>query len=540
MDDTKYVISMASGLALGMAPDRSRPSPAVASAHREVEVKMRVSSDFDVTAYLHELPGTTLVGPSSTLMSAAYYDTEELTLLRWGITVRRRKGGSDAGWHMKLPVADSQEGARQELHLPLNAGAPGAVPNKFIAMIAPLLRNIEIEYLADVNTTRTTYTLVDKHGNSLVEVADDQVSVEQNKSDINTFHEIEVEVLHDSKRAMNLLREVQKRILDSGATPMKLSKLASAMGPVASEPPDVPDLGPLAKDCLGVEFIRHVISEHTRQFLLADVGVRRGEPDSIHQMRVATRRLRSTLSSFKELTDVEHTQHLRKELAWIARELGEARDLEVLLDRLTRQASVLSDPTDADVAASFIKTELQQRLDVAQSSALVALRGPRHYDLVEDLIAASSQPPVTPAAFQPAKPLLTSMAQRTWVKLAKDVRELSLTCPDAEWHAVRIRAKRARYTAEAAATTTGKAVRTYARNLATITDILGDLHDAHVAEIFLRELAQAPNVSGRQGLALGRLIDLQNRRNHIEHRRFIKAWPATRSAARRAGMRQSG
>ncbi len=534
---------MAFGLVLGMSPDRAGPSPAGASAHREVEVKMRVSNDFDVTAYLHDLPGTTLVGPSTAHMSAAYYDTEELTLLRWGITVRRREGGSDAGWHMKLPVADGQEEAREELHLPLNAGAPGAVPDEFIAMIAPLLRNKEIKYLADVNTTRMTYTLVDKHGDSLVEVADDQVSVEQNKSEFNAFHEIEVEILHDSKRAMNLLREVQKRILDSGASPMKLSKLASAMGPVASEPPDVPDLGPLAKDCLAVEFIQHVISEHTRHFLLADVGVRRGEPDSIHQMRVAARRLRSSLSSFKGLVDVERTQHLRRELAWIARELGEVRDLEVLLDRLTRQASGLSDPTDADIAANFIGSGLQQRLGVAQSSALMALRGPLHYDLVEDLIAASSQPPVTEAAFHPAKPLLTSMAQRTWVKLAKDVRELSLTSLDSEWHAVRIRAKRARYAAESAATITGKAMRTYARDLATITDILGDLHDAHVAEIFLRELAQSPNVSGRQGLALGRLIDLQNRRNHIERRRFTKAWPATRSAARRAHkavMRQSG
>ena len=511
--------------------------------HREVEVKMRVKSDFDCTPYLHDLPGTTLVGPHTVQLSATYYDTAELTLLRWGITLRRREGGTDSGWHLKLPVTDDQDGAREELHLPLTEGAPGEVPPEFIAMIAPLLRNKNIEYLADLNTTRTTYTVVDKHAESLVEVADDHVIVEVNTSEINAFHEIEVEILHDSQRSRKVLREIQKRILDNGAIPMNLSKLASAMGPAASEPPDVPDLGPLSKDCLAVDFIAHVIAEHTRHLLMADVGVRRGVPDSIHQMRVAARRLRSTLSSFKGLVDVEHTQGLRAELSWIAHELGEVRDLEVLLARLTTQADELSDPTDADVAASVIQSELQQQLEVAETNALLALRGDRYFDLIENLITASSQPPVTQAAFEPAKELLASMAERTWKKLAKGARALSLKSPDTQWHAVRIQAKRARYTADAAATISGKAMHTYARKLATITDILGDLHDAHVAELFLRELAQSPNVSGRQGLALGRLLDLQIQHNHIERHRFTKAWPSTRAAAHsvhNAGLGKSG
>ena len=534
MDQGKYVFSMVRGLLLDMSTGRSEPDSIGTSTHREVEVKMRVASDFDVTAYLHDLPGTTLIGPHTAQLSATYYDTAELTLLRWGITLRRREGGTDAGWHLKLPVADNQDGAREELYLPLTKGAPGEVPEEFILMIAPLLRQKNIEYLADINTTRVKYTLMDKHGNSLVEVADDHVSVEHNKSSINTFHEIEVEILHDSKRAMKLLRKVQKRILDSGATPMYLSKLASAMGPVASEPPDVPYLGPLSRDCLAVDFIAYVIAEHTRHLLLADVGVRRGVPDSIHQMRVAARRLRSTLSSFKGLVDVERNQRLRTELSWIAHELGEVRDLEVLLERLTRQAAELSDPIDADLAASVIRSDLQQRLDTAQSSALAALRSPRHYDLVEDLIATNSQPPVTEAAYKPARQLLTSMAQRTWGKLSKGVRALSLDSPDTQWHAARIQAKRARYTADAAAMISGKAMRTYAQKLATITDILGDLHDAHVAELFLRQLSQTPNVSGAQGLALGRLLDLQIQHNHIERRKFTKAWPPTRTAAHNA------
>ncbi len=508
-----------------------------ASAHFEVEVKMRVTSDFDVTAFLHDLNGTTLVGPSTVHMSAAYHDTRELTLLRWGITMRRREGGTDAGWHMKLPVTNGLEGARDELHLPLASVAEGDVPAEFVAIIAPLLRNKKIEHLADVNTTRTTYTMIDEHGNSLVEIADDHVSVEQDKKEINAFHEIEVEILHDTTSAMNILLVIQRRILDAGATPISLSKVASALGPLASAPPDVPDLGVLDKDCLAVDLIRQVIAEHTRHLLLADVDIRRGLPDSIHQMRVAARRLRSTLSSFKGLMDADQTKRLREELAWIARELGAVRDLEVLLDRLTRQAAELADPTDADVATSVIRSELERRLNAAQSSALVALHSARHSDLIENLIAAASDPPVTDAVFEPAGELLTSMVERTWRKFAKDVRGLSFDSPSTQWHQARIRTKRARYTADSAATISGKAMRTYAQNLATITNILGDLHDAHVAELFLRELAESPHVSGREVLGLGRLLDLQHQYDLTERHKFKKAWPAARKAARDVGMR---
>jgi len=511
-----------------------------ASAHREIEVKMRVSQDFDVAPYLIDLPGVTVTGPSTVAMSAAYHDTRELTLLRWGITLRRREGGADAGWHLKLPVADGIEGARDELHLPLGSSANGHIPAEFSAVVAPLLRNRDVEHLADVKTTRTTYTLIDEAGNSLVEVADDHVSVERgfglDKQVINSFHEIEAEILHDTKSAMDLLRTFQARVIKAGAAPSSLSKVASALGPLASSPPDVPDMGALAKDCLAVDLIRQVIAEHTRHLLISDVGIRRGLPDSVHQMRVAARRLRSTLQSFRGLLDPAQSTRLREELGWIARELGAVRDLEVLRERLVEQAVQLPDAADAEVASNVVRTELERRLKAAQSSALAALRSDRHSDLIEDLIAAASEPPVTDAAFVPARGVVTPMAARTWAKLAKDVRDLSYTSPSPEWHQVRIRAKRARYTADSATALSGKYMQVHAQRLAEVTDILGDLHDAHVAELFLRELAEAPNTSGREGLALGRLLDVQHHVDQVQRRKFAKVWPGARKAARDAGL----
>ncbi len=506
--------------------------------HREIEVKMRVPRAFDVTPHLQDLPGCTVSGPTTVRMRGAYHDTRELTLLRWGITMRRREGGADAGWHMKLPVSGSGESTRDELHLPLASGSAGQAPADFVAIVSPLLRGQEIDHLADVDTTRTTYTVVDEQGHSLVEIADDLVSVERGGEIINGFHEIEVEILDTTApAAMEVLRTIQSRVLRAGADPSSLSKVASALGPLASAPPDVPDMGVPARDCMAVDLIRTVIADHTRHLLLADVGIRRGIPDSVHQMRVAARRLRSSLRSFDHLLDADQSVRLREELAWIARELGAVRDLEVLLERLTEQSSSLDDPDDAELARQVIGAELERRLTAAHSSALAALRSDRHTDLIEDLISAASEPPVTDAAFEPADALILSMVRRTWTRLAKDVRGLVFTAPSAQWHEVRILAKKARYTADAAALISGKSMRTYAQSLAVITDILGDMHDAHVAQLFLRELAGTSHVTGREGLALGRLLDLQQQRDLAERVQFEKVWPSVRDAARSAGVR---
>jgi CHAD domain-containing protein len=128
------------------------------------------------------------------------------------------------------------------------------------------------------------------------------------------------------------------------------------------------------------------------------------------------------------------------------------------------------------------------------------------------------------------------MVQMAWAKFAKDVRNLSYASPSIQWHQARIRAKRARYTADAAAAIAGKYMRLHAQHMAEVTDILGDLHDAHVAELFLRDLADAPHVTGREGLALGRLLDLQQHLDEGQRRKFAKVWPTVRKAARDAGL----
>ncbi len=135
---------------------------------------------------------------------------------------------------------------------------------------------------------------------------------------------------------------------------------------------------------------------------MADVGVRRDLPDSVHQMRVACRRLRSALKTFRPLLDAEAVEYLRGELQWLASELGEVRDTEV-------QRARLCGLSDDDATTAFIADTLDSRLRAATSSALAALRTDRHDFLLEDLILLVREPPVTALCFRPSRSTATGV-----------------------------------------------------------------------------------------------------------------------------------
>ena len=163
------------------------------STHREVERKLKVDEAFD-------LPDLTAAGVAASVeadepftLDAVYHDTADLTLFRWGITLRRREGGHDEGWHMKLPVAGADGSARDELRLPLDAGPVGSVPGAFVEVVAPLLRELPLSAVVTLSTERTPHVLIDAAGRELVEVVDDVVTVLRDGRIVSVFREIEVD-----------------------------------------------------------------------------------------------------------------------------------------------------------------------------------------------------------------------------------------------------------------------------------------------------------------------------------------------------------
>jgi CHAD domain-containing protein len=507
------------------------------TTHREVERKLRVHGMFDLPDLVAAGVVDAVEHHETFTLSAVYHDTAELTLFRWGITLRRREGGSDAGWHMKLPVAGADGSSRDELRLPLDAGPVGSVPGAFVEVIAPLLREQPLLPAVTLSTERTPLVALGADGRALVEIVDDTVTVLRDGRTVSVFREIEVEALDpDDEASLAAIDRVVAALVALGAEPSTVSKAANALGPRTQEPPDVPERSVPGPDGLAVDAIRAILSQHVRHLLLADVAVRRDLPDSVHQMRVAARRLRSAMATFEPLMQPEPSATLREELRWMATELGAIRDTEVMIERLDRHAGQLDDADDTARARGAIDPLLNARLAAARSSALAALRSDRHQLLVDDLMSAAIDPPVTDAAFAPCSDALLPLVARTWRRLDRTIRDLELDGPSATWHAARIKAKKARYAADAVAPIFGKAMDRHADRLAVVTDLLGDHQDAHVAQVILRELASHPDTDGMTGLSLGVLHEFEADEEILDRYRFVEMWPSARKAARKAGL----
>jgi inorganic triphosphatase YgiF len=201
--------------------------------HLETEQKYDADADFVLPKLgsLPDLGGKRLANPKRIYLSATYYDTEDLALIQHKVTLRRRVGGDDEGWHLKLPV---RKDTRQELHAPLGEGTGGSVPARLADQVKDITAGQPLHPVAILDTERTVVTLPGPSGAPLVEVADDLVTAirfGEPDSGPMTWREIEVEVLSpDSGAAAAMLESVGTVLREAGARPSASgSKLARVM-----------------------------------------------------------------------------------------------------------------------------------------------------------------------------------------------------------------------------------------------------------------------------------------------------------------------
>lgn len=164
-------------------------------------------------------------GPQEQVLRADYYDTDDLRLIRNGITLRRRRGGSDAGWHLKLPLGGD---TRREIRRPLGrAGQP--VPEELARLVRVYTRGRELRPVAKINTRRQVLTLVDAAGDSLAEIAADDISAETlgAATEISQWNEVEVELTGGDR---GLLRDADAWLRRDGLRPSaRTAKLALSL-----------------------------------------------------------------------------------------------------------------------------------------------------------------------------------------------------------------------------------------------------------------------------------------------------------------------
>lgn len=180
---------------------------------------------------------------------------------------------------------------------------------------------------------------------------------------------------------------------------------------------------------------------------------------------------------------------------------------------------------------------LSTRLRRGCTNALRRLHAKRYTDLVAALIDAAHDPQLTDAARQPCDQALPAALEPSWKLLAKRAKELGDDSPAEDWHEVRKCAKRTRYATDLAATILKDETKKPAKAMNAVTDVLGDLQDAHVAQGTLAEIAQSRRVDGAAAYALGLLGERQAEREAQLRTAFGPAW--SKAAKQHRRVRQS-
>ena len=467
----------------------------------EIEIKLDVPTDF-VLPDLRGLPGVTDIGPPiEHELAATYFDTPDGRLARAGITLRRRTGGADAGWHLKHPKID---GARLEVHRPL--GRSKRTPPRSLVNLARVhVRDSALLPVATLVTRRVVTPLLDDR-RVLAEVADDQVRGElADGSNPVTWREVEVELV-DGERS--LLEAAGVRLGDAGAVESaSSSKLARVLGAgeLASERDD------LDQSTAGA-VVRQHLADQVSALVRWDPLARLDAPDAVHKMRVATRRLRSALATFRRVVDRAATDPVRAELKWLGQVLGGPRDEEVMHERLR---DLLADQPKELVLGPVrrrIDLELGARHRVRHRAMVAELDGARYFRLLDALDALVAEPAFLEPAERPAADVLSRLvarARRRVLRLAEAADHTAGSDDDLALHEVRKAAKRARYAGEAVAPVFGEKATRFAESMEHLQEVLGEHQDSLVTQQLLRQLGVQAHLAGENGFTFGRLHGLE-------------------------------
>jgi CHAD domain-containing protein len=438
----------------------------------ERELKLAAGTDFRMPS-IYGLGGATVRRAPPERNATTYYDTEDLRLARWGASLRHRPG---EGWTVKLPAErDTPFLVRPEIVFEGNGGRP---PAAAVELVRGFIRDEELRVRVRMTTIRRRTGLHDSGGRLIGGVVDDAVSVLDDGRPPSSFRELEVEI--GDEMTPTLLDALVERLRQAGAgSPDQTAKYIRALADQAPLTPEVP-VSDLAGDATAGDVVRRAIALSVIRLILHDPVVRLDvDLEGVHQARVATRRLRSDLRTFRSLVEPDFATTVRDELGWLAATLGEVRDGDVLLQRLRGRAAELPEAERAGAAA--VLATLEQDRDAAHARLVETLRSARYVELLDRLVRAANAPALLESADAQAIDVVPGLVRRPWHKLAKRVKALDESPSDKQLHEIRIRTKRVRYAADAVTPIVGKQARSFARAAAGLQEALGDLNDAVVA-----------------------------------------------------------
>ncbi|MFE5795706.1 CHAD domain-containing protein [Streptomyces sp. NPDC056503] len=510
----------------------------MAETKREIERKYEFTTATRLPDLTRAAGVASVTGEGVTELDAVYYDTAGLRLAADSLTLRRRTGGKDAGWHLKFPVA---VGVRDEIRAPLSE----TLPRSLAGLLRSRVRHAEVVPVVRLRSSRDVRHLRDENGTVLAELSVDTVHADRllagekdGAAATATWTEVEVELADDADPAV--LDAVEKHLGKAGIHPSDApSKLARALDEtgLASGAPDL--VPPDADGSAGAAVLAY-IREQIDDLVRLDPAVRRDLPDAVHKMRVACRRLRSAFKTYRKVLDREVTDPIGAELKWLAGELGHARDQEVLEARLREGLDALPREQRRGPARGRLRTWDGVRSRAARRRALDALDSARHLALLDALVALHAGPPLRPAAGRKAAKVLPKAVVRDHRRLADRMAPALDLAPgherDLALHEARKAAKRARYAADAAVPTLGKPAKRFAKKVKKVQSLLGDHQDAVVARGALRELATQAEQAGEPSFTWGVLHARQEAAAAAGERELPRVWERAAAPEIRAAL----
>ena len=437
---------------------------------------------------------------SSQRLDAVYFDTPGRDLARHRITLRRRTGGADAGWHLKLPAGPD---TRTEVRAPLEADAPAdldaaVVPEGLRDVVLAIVRDRPLAPVARISTSRTVEMLYGPQGSAVAEFCDDQVTASAEGGEEQRWREWELE-LAEGVTGQDLFDRLSNRLLDAGALPAghgsKLARVLESSGPA-------PDTAEVSSDP-----VHRAVAANVEELLEWDRAVRSDVYDSVHQMRVLTRKIRSLLQSSEGSFGIADDEWILDELRELAGVLGVARDAEVLAERYERALDELPESNVRGPVRDRLVDGAKKRYQNGWRRSLTAMRSPRYFRLLDALeaLVAAEPPPPSPGE-QPAQVTIDSAYKR--IRKAAKAAHAAAEDPDVDndeaLHRIRKRAKQLRYTAAATGATK------VADRAKTIQTLLGDHQDSVVSRSHLSRQAELAHAAGEDTFTYGLLYQQEN------------------------------
>ncbi len=474
--------------------------------------------------------------PGTEELEAEYYDTADLRLIGAGITLRRRRGGHDQGWHLKLPVSAD---TRREVRLPL--GRSGArVPRELAQLVRVHTRGEPLRPVVLISTTRERLVLLDAAGASLAEVAVDDVRAQRHAgaaglspAATQQWSEVEVELTGGSRKLLSAADDLLRRSgLTRSASSAKLAR-ALGIGRASQDGRRTPDRLSSAG-----EVVTSYLGTYADALKTLDPMVRGDEPDAVHQMRVAARRLRSALQSFGPLVFASDTSHLAAELRWLGTVLGAARDAEVLDARIRAALEQLPPELVVGPVMARVDGHFAAARAAARSAARRALDSGRYFALLDELDALVVTPQLTAPAARSAGDVLRAPVRRAYRRTERRMRA-GLRAPagrprELALHEARKAAKRARYAAEAASPVAPKQADRFAAQMKRVQTVLGDHQDSVIARQVERDLGMSAHLAGENAFSYGLVYERDTVTGEQLQHKAARAWQrASRKRYRR-------